>query len=115
MADHVSEGAPSGPPGGRRPPSAGTSRGSRQPARRPSCPSTGGGRAAGTAWTRSSPPRDRINHGFARVLPDQEARFHRHGWGYSHTIEVAALLLAEHRRPDDICLLRQAITADFGT
>ncbi|WP_158100387.1 hypothetical protein [Streptomyces thermovulgaris] len=35
--------------------------------------------------------------------------------GACHTVEVAALLLAEHRRPDDIRLLRQTTTAGFGT
>ncbi|WP_320775886.1 hypothetical protein [Streptomyces sp. CRN 30] len=42
-------------------------------------------------------------------------RFHRHSWGFSHTIEAAALLLAEHRRPDDVWCLWQAVTASFDT
>lgn len=56
-----------------------------------------------------------VDHGFARFLLDQETRFHRHCWGFSHSIEVAALLLAEHRRPDDVWPLWQAITSSFDT
>ncbi|MGW1404054.1 hypothetical protein ACWCRF_36745 [Streptomyces sp. NPDC002405] len=56
-----------------------------------------------------------VDHDFARFLLDQEMRFHRHCWGFSHTIEAAALLLAEHRRPDDIWRLWQAITTSFDT
>ncbi|WP_406351526.1 hypothetical protein OHB56_03270 [Streptomyces sp. NBC_01635] len=56
-----------------------------------------------------------VDHDFARFLLDQETRFHRHCWGFSHTIEAAALLLAEHRRPDDVWHLWQTITASFDT
>lgn len=56
-----------------------------------------------------------VDHDFTRFLLDQETRFHRHCWGFSHTIEAAALLLAEHRRPDDIWHLWQAITTSFDT
>lgn len=56
-----------------------------------------------------------VDHDFARFLLEQETRFHRHCWGFSHTIETAALLLAEHRRPDDIWHLWQAITTSFDT
>lgn len=56
-----------------------------------------------------------VDHGFARFLLGQETRFHRHCWGFSHSIEVAALLLAEHRRPDDIWHLWRAITAGFDS
>lgn len=56
-----------------------------------------------------------VDHDFAGFLLDQETRFHRHCWGFSHTIEVAALLLAEHRRPDDVWHLRRAITTSFDT
>lgn len=55
------------------------------------------------------------DHDFARFLLEQERRFHRHCWGFSHSIEIAALLLAEHHRPDDIWLLWQAITTSFDT
>lgn len=56
-----------------------------------------------------------VDHDFACFLLEQEARFHRHGWGFSHSIEIAALLLAEHRRPDDVWHLWQAITTSFDT
>ncbi|MFE4052960.1 hypothetical protein [Streptomyces sp. YIM B13518] len=56
-----------------------------------------------------------VDHDFARFLLDQEMRLHRHCWGFSHSIEAAALLLAEHRRPDDIWRLWQAITTSFDT
>ncbi|MET8100601.1 hypothetical protein ABZV29_29725 [Streptomyces sp. NPDC005236] len=57
----------------------------------------------------------RLDHDFARFLLDQEMRFHRHCWGFSHTIEIAAVLLAEHRRPDDVWHLWWAITTSFDT
>lgn len=41
--------------------------------------------------------------------------FHRHCWGCSHTIEIAGLLLAEHRRPDDVWQLWLAILTSFDT
>lgn len=56
-----------------------------------------------------------VNHDFTRFLLDQEARFHRHCWGFSHSIEVAAILLAEHGRLDDVWLLWQAINTSFDT
>ncbi|KRD02331.1 hypothetical protein ASE41_34595 [Streptomyces sp. Root264] len=56
-----------------------------------------------------------VDHDFARFLLDQETRLHRHSWGFSHTIEVAALLLAEHRRPDDVWHLWRAVLAGFDT
>jgi hypothetical protein len=56
-----------------------------------------------------------VDHGFARFLLDQEMQFHRHCWGFSHSIEVAALLLAEHRQSDDIWHLWRAITTSFDT
>ncbi|MEV5510122.1 hypothetical protein [Streptomyces orinoci] len=56
-----------------------------------------------------------IDHGFAHYLLDQETQFHRHCWGFSHSIEIAALLLAEHRRPNDIWHLWQAVTTSFDT
>jgi hypothetical protein len=56
-----------------------------------------------------------VDHDFACFLLDQETRFHRHCWGFSHSIEVAALLLADHRRPDDVWRLWQAITTSFDT
>ncbi|MEU5403589.1 hypothetical protein ABZ348_30355 [Streptomyces sp. NPDC005963] len=39
---------------------------------------------------------------FARFLLSQETQWHGHAWGFSHTIEIAALLVAEHRRAQDI-------------
>ncbi|WP_409468852.1 hypothetical protein [Streptomyces sp. HC307] len=40
---------------------------------------------------------------------------HHHCWGFSHSIEVAALLLVEHRQPDDVWRLWRAITTSFDT
>lgn len=54
-------------------------------------------------------------HGFTRFLLDQETRFRLRCRGFSPTIEVAALLLSEHRRPGDIRPLWQAVTTSFGT
>ncbi|WP_445527468.1 hypothetical protein [Streptomyces cyslabdanicus] len=56
-----------------------------------------------------------VDHDFARFLLDQEAQFHRHCWGFSHSIEIAALLLAEHRQPDDVWHLWRVITTNFDT
>ncbi|MEU3404977.1 hypothetical protein ABZ766_13665 [Streptomyces sp. NPDC006670] len=56
-----------------------------------------------------------VDYDFARFLLDQETRFHHHCWGFSHTIETAALLLAEHRRPEDVWHLWQAVTTSFDT
>ncbi|MGW2090325.1 hypothetical protein [Streptomyces sp. NPDC001880] len=56
-----------------------------------------------------------VDHDLALFLLDQEIRFHRHCWGFSHSIEVAALLLAEHHRPDDVWHLWRAITTSFDT
>lgn len=39
---------------------------------------------------------------FARFLLLQETRWHGHSWGFSHSIELAALLIAEERRPDGV-------------
>ncbi|MFI0355955.1 hypothetical protein [Actinomadura sp. 9N407] len=55
------------------------------------------------------------DHDFACFLLDQEARFHRHCWGFSHSIETAALLVAEHHRPDDVWLLWDAVVTSFDT
>ncbi|MFE9259209.1 hypothetical protein [Streptomyces sp. NPDC006879] len=56
-----------------------------------------------------------VDHDFAYFLLDQETQFHRHCSGFSHTIEIAALLLAEHRQPDDVWYLWSAITTSFDT
>ncbi|MFF4653072.1 hypothetical protein [Streptomyces sp. NPDC001380] len=56
-----------------------------------------------------------IDHDFARFLLEQEVWFHRHCRGCSHTIEIAALLLAEHRRPGDVRHLWEAILTSFDT
>lgn len=56
-----------------------------------------------------------VDHDFASFLLDQETQFHRHCWGFSHSIEIAAFLLAEHRQPDDVWRLWRAITSSFDT
>ncbi|MWA07272.1 hypothetical protein F8568_044480 [Actinomadura sp. LD22] len=56
-----------------------------------------------------------VDHDFARFLLDQETQFHRHCWGFSHSIEIAALLLAEHHQPDDVWHIWRAITTSFDT
>ncbi|MFK4149148.1 hypothetical protein [Streptomyces sp. NPDC004065] len=56
-----------------------------------------------------------VDHCFARFLLEQETLFHRHCWGFSHSIEIAALLLAEHRRPEDVWHLWEAICTSFDT
>ncbi|WP_449060698.1 hypothetical protein [Planomonospora algeriensis] len=58
---------------------------------------------------------DRADAGFARFLLKQETQRHGHSWGFSHTIEIAALLVAEHRRTEDIWLLWEAILRSFDT
>ncbi len=56
-----------------------------------------------------------VGHGFARFLLEQEILFHEDSWGFHHTIEVAALLVAEHRRPEDVWLLGKAVATSFDT
>ncbi|MFJ5550683.1 hypothetical protein [Streptomyces sp. NPDC093225] len=56
-----------------------------------------------------------VGHGFARFLLEQEILFHKDSWGFHHGIEVAAVLLAEHRRPEDVWLLWEAVTTSFDT
>ncbi|MEU0990742.1 hypothetical protein [Streptomyces sp. NPDC005953] len=45
----------------------------------------------------------------------QETQWHGHAWGFSHTIEIAPLLVAEHRRAQDIWLLWEAVVRSFDT
>ncbi|MFI9203206.1 hypothetical protein [Streptomyces sp. NPDC053048] len=52
---------------------------------------------------------------FARYLLEQEIRFHRNAWGYSNRIGMAALLVAEQRRLEDVWLLWEAKAASFDT
>ncbi|MGW6919501.1 hypothetical protein ACWGB8_37705 [Kitasatospora sp. NPDC054939] len=52
---------------------------------------------------------------FARYLLTQEILRHGHGWGFSHSIELAALLVAEDRRPEDVWLLWSAVVRSFDT
>ncbi|MFG3281315.1 hypothetical protein [Streptomyces sp. NPDC048111] len=52
---------------------------------------------------------------FARFLLVQETRWHGHSWGFSHSIELAALLVAEHRQVQDIWLLWEAVARSFDT
>ncbi|MFJ5231474.1 hypothetical protein ACIQBJ_16435 [Kitasatospora sp. NPDC088391] len=52
---------------------------------------------------------------FARYLLAQETERHRHSWGFCHSIELAALLVAEERRVEDVWLLWNAICRSFDT
>ncbi|CAM5282525.1 hypothetical protein BOQ63_001805 (plasmid) [Streptomyces viridifaciens] len=52
---------------------------------------------------------------FARYLLVQETRRHGHSWGFSHSIELAALMVAEERRVEDVWLLWNAICRSFDT
>ena len=54
-------------------------------------------------------------HGFATFLLEQEILFHRHCWGFGRSIELAALLVAEHGRAEDVWLLFRAIMTSFDT
>ncbi|MET9833928.1 hypothetical protein ABZ078_32560 [Streptomyces sp. NPDC006385] len=52
---------------------------------------------------------------FARFLLLQETRWHGHSWGFSHSIELAALRIAEERHVEDVWLLWEAICRSFDT
>ncbi|GHG61448.1 hypothetical protein GCM10018779_29330 [Streptomyces griseocarneus] len=52
---------------------------------------------------------------FARHLLRQEILGHHHAWGYSDQIGMAALLVAEQRRMEDIWLLWEAKSVSFDT
>ncbi|MFG2821904.1 hypothetical protein ACGFX4_21060 [Kitasatospora sp. NPDC048365] len=52
---------------------------------------------------------------FARYLLVQETERHRHSWGFGHSIELAALIVAEERRIEDVWLLWNAICRSFDT
>ncbi|MEV6650283.1 hypothetical protein [Streptomyces sp. NPDC051219] len=52
---------------------------------------------------------------FARYLLVQETRWHGHSWGFSHTIEIAALRVAQERRLDDVWILWEAVCRSFDT
>ncbi|MHA5051501.1 hypothetical protein [Streptomyces sp. SD15] len=52
---------------------------------------------------------------FARFLLIQETQRHGHSWGFSHSIELAALRVAEERRVEDVWLLWEAICRSFDT
>ncbi|RFU36546.1 hypothetical protein DZF91_37580 [Actinomadura logoneensis] len=56
-----------------------------------------------------------VDHDFARFLLEQEILLHRHAWGFSRWLEIAALLVAEHGRPEDVWLLWRAIGTSFDT
>ncbi|MFI5806743.1 hypothetical protein [Streptomyces sp. NPDC051561] len=56
-----------------------------------------------------------VDVGFARFLLSQETRWHGHAWGFSHSIEIAALLVAGHRRVQDIWFLWEAVARSFDT
>ncbi|MFC9280174.1 CHRD domain-containing protein [Streptomyces collinus] len=57
----------------------------------------------------------RADHDFALFLLDQEVQRHENSWGFSHSIEIAALLVAEHRHVDDVWPLWEAICRSFDT
>lgn len=52
---------------------------------------------------------------FARFLLAQEIAWHHHSWGFSHTIKLAALLVAAEGRPEGVWLQWQAAYASFDT
>ncbi|MEO3786889.1 hypothetical protein ABGB12_26490 [Actinocorallia sp. B10E7] len=52
---------------------------------------------------------------FARFLLVQETHAHGHYWGFCHSIEIAAILVAEHRRVQDVWLLWEAVHRSFDT
>jgi hypothetical protein len=52
---------------------------------------------------------------FALFLLEQEALRHRNSWSFSHGIEIAAILVAEHRRVEDVSPLWKAICTSFDT
>ena len=56
-----------------------------------------------------------IDRGFVRYLLTQEICAHRHYWWFDPSIEIAALLVADHRDPADVWLLHEAIYANFDT
>lgn len=62
------------------------------------------------ALIRAPGPADRE---FALFLLEQEALRHRNSWGFSHNIEIAAILVAEHRRVEDVSPLWKAICTSF--
>ncbi|MFC5179787.1 hypothetical protein [Actinomadura harenae] len=56
-----------------------------------------------------------VDHAFARFLLEQEILFHDHAWGFNYGAEIAALLVAEHQRPEDVWILWEAIGTSFDT
>ncbi|WP_067484789.1 hypothetical protein [Actinomadura hibisca] len=52
---------------------------------------------------------------FLRFLLAQEAAWHRHAWGFSPSIAMAALLVAERRDENDVHLLWHAKATSFDT
>lgn len=58
---------------------------------------------------------DHTDADFARFLLMQETQRHGHSWGFGHSIEIAALLVAEHRHVEDVWLLWEAICRSFDT
>lgn len=55
------------------------------------------------------------DHAFARYLLVQETAWHGHTWGFCHSIELAALLVADARRVEDVWLLWEAVPRSFDT
>jgi len=49
------------------------------------------------------------DHDFVLFLLEQELQRHQNSWGFEHTIEIAALLVAEHRSVEDVWSLWRAI------
>ncbi|MEU7942432.1 hypothetical protein [Microbispora bryophytorum] len=82
----------------------------------------GHGRPVDTTWTdRQQVLEDLIRRpgpvdiDFARFLLVQETHSHGHAWGFRHGIELAAILVAEHRQVQDVWLLWEAIYRSFDT
>ncbi|MEU8279395.1 hypothetical protein ACFYOK_00230 [Microbispora bryophytorum] len=46
---------------------------------------------------------------FARCLLVQETHSHGHAWGFRHGIELAAILVAEHRQVQDVWLTSDSL------
>ena len=56
-----------------------------------------------------------VDRDFALFVLEQETQRNGNNWGFSHTIEIAAILVAEHRRVDDVWPLWSAICRSFDT
>ncbi|GAA2444506.1 hypothetical protein GCM10010191_71490 [Actinomadura vinacea] len=60
-------------------------------------------------------PPARHDPGLPLYLLEQETLWHRHAWGFGHSMGMAALLVAEHRRAEHVWPLWEAKTTSFDT